>query len=61
MSAVTITFSIILTILLIYLIVMVGVLSAETGTYKQVLATQQLLSDANNTLVTSVKSKYSIA
>ena len=61
MSAITVTLSIVLTLLVIYLIVMVGVLSAESGTYNKVMDDQKSLSATNDTLIKSIKSKFSIA
>lgn len=61
MSAITVTLAIVLTLLVVYLIVMVGVLSAESGTYKTAVSNQKTLSDTNDNLTKSIKSKFSIA
>lgn len=61
MSYSTIILASILTALVIYLIVMVGVMSAETGTYNKVKDERTALNDANAALVKSVKSKFAIA
>jgi hypothetical protein len=61
MSAITVTLAIVLTLLVIYLIVMVGVLSAETGTYKKIKDERTTIDETNDSLVKSIKSKFSIA